>query len=212
MIKEFSKNIVGTVKKHPQIAVGFAIFSALGAAMLVYYMIRKNKFVRFAKKWTGEREIAGNMGFENEEFDRLMREYGDFRNSAAWCASFVKMVVMKKVGRRHEELVDRLITPSTQATFDNFAKDGSGLFEITKAPKKGDLVIWQKYQNGMPTYQGHIGIVEKTNKDTFATIEGNTNDSGGREGIEVGQMERKYDWTNTNGLRLRGFIHIKKAI
>ena len=119
---------------------------------------------------------------------------------------------MKKVGRRHEELVDRLITPSTQATFDNFAKDGSGLFEITKAPKKGDLVIWQKYQNGMPTYQGHIGIVEKTNKDTFATIEGNTNDSGGREGIEVGQMERKYDWTNTNGLRLRGFIHIKKAI
>ncbi len=210
-IKELPKDIVLTIKKHPQIAIGFAAFSLLGGAMLAYYMY-KNRFVRFAKKWVGEKEIAGNMGFENSELDEYMRKYGDFRDSQSWCASFVKMVVMKKVGKNYEQLIDKLITPSTQQTFNNFKNDNSGLFKITTEPKKGDIVIWQKYKQGNATFYGHMGVVEKVKKDSFMSIEGNTNSKGGREGIEVAVKERKFDFNNINGLRIKGFIHIKKAI
>lgn len=210
-IKNSSKIIVKTIKENPQIAIGFGVFSGLGLIMLAFY-VYKNRYVHFAKKFVGQKEIAGNMGFQDAEFDRLMREYGDFKDSQSWCASFVKMILMKKVGRHNEELVDKLITPSTQQTFENFKNDTSGLFEINKEAHKGDIVIWQKFKNGKPTWQGHTGIVIKTSKKSFTTVEGNTNSKGGREGIEVAVKERKNDFENKNGLRIKGFIHLKRLI
>lgn len=202
-----------TVKKHPEIAVGFAIFSALGIGMLAWYLY-KNRTVLYAKRWIGEREIAGNMGFENEKFDRLMRQYGDFRDTQAWCASFVKMVWMMKMGKKYEALLDQLITPSTQQTWQNFENDQSGLFTIGFDAKKGAIVIWQKYINGKPTWQGHTGIVKKVidKKDKFITIEGNTSEKGGREGVEVAEKERSYNYNVNNGLRLKGFIYLNTKL
>lgn len=210
-IKQLPKNIIATVKKHPQIAGGFAIFSVLGLAMLSYYMY-KGRTVRYAGKWVGEKEIAGNMGFEDEELDRLMREYGDFRDTQAWCASFVKMIYMQKLGKKYETLINELITPSTQTTWENFKNDNSGLFIMSDKAKKGAIVIWQKYNNGKPTWQGHTGIVKKVKKDKYTTIEGNTNAQGGREGIEIAEKERTYNYNTTNGLRLKGFIYLNPKI
>ncbi len=201
-----AKYTVDTVKKHPQIAVGFAVFSVIGAGMLAYYMYR-NRTVRYAKKFVGEREIAGNMGFENEEFDRLMREYGDFSDTQAWCMSFAKMIWIQRAGKRYEKLIEEMITPSTQTTWTNFEKDKSGLFSVSDKPKKGSIVIWQKYTGGSQTWQGHAGIVTDVKKDSFDTIEGNTSGTGTREGIEVAVKNRKFDWDVKNGLRLKGFIH-----
>ena len=210
--KKILKPVFITVKKHPQIAFAFAVFTLAGVGMLAYYMY-KNRTVRYAKKFVGEKEIAGNMGFESEKFDELMRKYGDFRDTQAWCASFVKMIWMKKMGRKYEALLDRLITPSTQTTWANFEKDDSGLFTLGTEAKKNAIVIWQKYTNGKPTWQGHTGLVKKANKDkTFTTIEGNTNDSGGREGIEVAEKERTYNFNVNNGLRLKGFIYLNPKL
>ena len=202
------KEIPATIKAHPQIAVGFAAFSLLGLGMFAYYF-RKRRTLRYARKWVGEKEISGNMGFENEKFEKLMREYGDFRDTQAWCMSFAKMVWMQKMGNKYDQLLNKLITPSTQTTWVNFEKDDSGLFELNKEAKPGDIVIWQKYKNGTSTWQGHAGIVKKAGKNNFESIEGNTNAQGGREGIEVAIKERKYNFDTTNGLRLKGFIHQK---
>lgn len=205
--------VVNTVKKHPQIAIAFGIFSLFGVGMLGYYMY-KNRTTRFAKKWIGEREISGNMGFESEEFDQLMRKYGDFRDKQAWCASFVKMVWMKKLGRKYDDLLDELITPSTQTTWSNFVNDNSGLFIVDNVARKNAIVVWQKYKDSKPTWQGHTGLVTKVNdkNNTFKAIEGNTSESGGREGIEVAEKERSYNFGTTNGLRLKGFISLSPKL
>ncbi len=207
-VPSYIKRIPTTLKNHPQIIASLVIFSGLSLALLLYYN-SKRRALRYAKKWVGEKEISGNMGFENSEFDELMRKYGDFKDTQAWCMSFVKMVWIKRMGRKFEDILDKLITPSTQTTFQNFENDTSGLFKVDKIARVGSIVIWQKYENGQSTWQGHTGIVKKVKTDDFITIEGNTNDSGGREGIEVAEKERGYDLNVTNGLRLKGFISKK---
>ncbi len=208
-MKNYIKILPQKIKQHPKIAVGFAVCSALIVTSLIYFLSKKKRTVKYAKKWVGTKEISGNMGFENAEFDELMRKYGDFKNTQAWCMSFVKMIWIKRMGSKFEAILDKLITPSTQTTYQNFVNDSSGLFSVDKIPRVGSIVIWQKFKNGQSTWQGHTGIVKKVKADGFITIEGNTNDSGGREGIEVAEKERGYNWNVTNGLRLKGFISKK---
>ena len=119
------------------------------------------------------------------------------------------MVWIKKYGKKYEEILNKLITPSTQTTWQNFENDKSGKFKTGKEAKKGAIVIWQRYKNGVPEWKGHAGIVQRVNKDNFETIEGNTNDAGGREGYIVAEKTRTYDWDTINGLRLKGFIYKK---
>ena len=49
----------------------------------------------------------------------------------------------------------------------------------------GDIMIMD-HGKGL----GHTGIVEKVDKNFIYTIEGNTNDTGSREGIEVDRKRR----------------------
>ncbi len=207
-VAKYYNEMINVAKQHKSLALVFAVSIPLGIAASLYFM-RKNRTVRFAKKFIGEDEISGNMGFVNPEFDALMREFGDFRDSQAWCMSFAKMIWIKKFGRRYKEILDKLITPSTQTTWQNFENDKSGKFETSDKAKKGAIAIWQNYKNGTPNWTGHAAIVQKVDNGTFETIEGNTNDKGGREGYTVAEKERKYSWDNNNGLRLKGFI-IKK--
>jgi hypothetical protein len=60
---------------------------------------------------------------------------------------------------------------------------------------------------GKPGWTGHIGIVSEVSETSFKCIEGNTNKAGGREGIEVAEKTRTYQWKAINGLQLVGFIH-----
>jgi CHAP domain-containing protein len=53
-------------------------------------------------------------------------------------------------------------------------------------PQPGDIFI-QDHGHGL----GHTGIVEKMEGDVVHTIEGNTNDTGSREGFEVCRRTRK---------------------
>lgn len=52
-------------------------------------------------------------------------------------------------------------------------------------PKPGDIFIMD-FGKGL----GHTGIVEKTDATFIYTVEGNSNDSGSREGIEVTRKQR----------------------
>jgi len=63
-------------------------------------------------------------------------------------------------------------------------------------PKPGDIFIMD-HGHGL----GHTGFVESIEGDVIHTIEGNTNDTGSREGYEVCRRIRK---TNT----CKGFIRI----
>jgi hypothetical protein len=56
---------------------------------------------------------------------------------------------------------------------------------VVGEPKAGDVFIMD-FGKGL----GHTGIVLKTDANFIYTIEGNTNDSGSREGIAVCNKQR----------------------
>jgi hypothetical protein len=56
---------------------------------------------------------------------------------------------------------------------------------VKKTPQPGDVFIMD-LKNGL----GHAGFVEKVTGTTIYTIEGNTNDTGGREGYKVARRKR----------------------
>lgn len=58
-------------------------------------------------------------------------------------------------------------------------------FRVVGDPQAGDIFI-MNFGKGL----GHTGIVEKVDSTFIYTIDGNTNDSGSREGIEVCRKQR----------------------
>jgi hypothetical protein len=54
---------------------------------------------------------------------------------------------------------------------------------------------------------GHAGVVVEAHDNYFKSVEGNTNDAGGREGYIVAEKRRYYTFDVDNGLRLLGFVH-----
>ena len=58
-------------------------------------------------------------------------------------------------------------------------------YRVVGDPQPGDIFI-MNFGKGL----GHTGIVEKVDKTFVYTIDGNTNDSGSREGIEVCRKQR----------------------
>lgn len=58
-------------------------------------------------------------------------------------------------------------------------------YHVTGEPQPGDIFI-MNFGKGL----GHTGIVEKVDENFVYTIDGNTNDSGSREGIEVCRKQR----------------------
>lgn len=207
---KFVNEIKFLLKEHKALPLVLIISApvAIGLGTWLYFR-RQQRIVRYAKKFIGEEEFSGNMGFKDPEFNELMRQDGDFRDTQAWCMSFVKMIWINKFGNKYKDQLDVLITPSTQTSWANFVKDKSGDFEVSEIPKKGSIVIWQTYVNGVSKWTGHAGIVQRANIENFETIEGNTTDEGNREGYIVAEKTRKYNWDTMNGLRLKGFISIK---
>jgi hypothetical protein len=58
-------------------------------------------------------------------------------------------------------------------------------YRVVGEPQKGDIFIMD-FGKGL----GHTGIVEKVDENFIYTIEGNTNDTGSREGIMVCKKQR----------------------
>lgn len=172
------------------------------------------EIVEIARKYVGQEEIPGNLGFKEEEFQIKMTSVG-WNKGDAWCSYFAELVWKEAYQQWDATLFQRLnklFTGSAVTTFRNFQKTKDFVFNVK--PKQGALVVWQNYKEGNPHWTGHIGIVEMIsgNNSIVHTIEGNTNDDGGREGIEVARKNRpvKYD-IKQNGLVLLGFIWPKEV-
>jgi hypothetical protein len=77
-------------------------------------------------------------------------------------------------------------------------------------PKEGAVVVWATFRSGKRQTTGHIGVVTNIDGMTYTTVEGNTTERGGRDGVIVAQRHRvlsKEAWKTTNGLRLMGFVY-----
>lgn len=173
-----------------------------------------SKIVSIARGYIGTKELTGNKGWENKAFQQKMEQMG-WGLGQAWCAYFGELVWKEAYGRTSDmaKTLDKLFSASAVSTWSNFV--GNKLFQTGKKPVEGALAIW-KYGT---TWQGHLGIVEVANNGIvkngiqyFDTVEGNGNDEGGREGIEVankkGKNGRPLDFTvKAKGLNLLGFVY-----
>ncbi|WP_394991518.1 CHAP domain-containing protein [Emticicia sp.] len=159
-----------------------------------------NKILAVATKYIGETEKPKNSGFTKPEFEKRMVAVG-WGRAMAWCAFFVELVCREAMPEQDAELA-KLFSGSALTTYNNFEKIG----KTSQTPKIGDLVVWRYGK----TWQGHIGIVtEVYGTDMITTIEGNTNDMGGREGYIVAKKMRKLNQRFLEkGLNIEGFITV----
>ena len=163
----------------------------------------------FASSYLGKQETPNNSGFQDKIFQQEMASVG-WRPGYSWCVYFTKLVWKKSIKNDTvRNIAMKLINGNSQVTLANFQKDQSGRFILTDSARAGAIVIFQEYKNGSGSPSGHAGIVIEVHPGYYFTIEGNTNDVGGREGYIVAKKKRKYNFWTTNGLRLRKFISIK---
>lgn len=152
-----------------------------------------------AESYIGQKEIHGNQGFIDKDFEKKMRACG-FYTGAPWCAFFAKLVWKESGTERY-----KLIAGSALQTMRNFVKAEN--LALTAKPNVGAIAIYRTMKNGKAQTTGHVAIVIDSNDLGFTTVEGNTNAKGGREGIEVALKKRSYKFYEPNGLQLMGFIN-----
>ncbi len=156
-----------------------------------------------ARKYIGFTEKPGNKGFNDVVFENKMIQEG-FQSGHAWCCYFAELVFKEAFPAKVAEF-NKLFSASTVQTFRNFKNAN---YIISDIPVKGYLVIWQTQKDGVPQSTGHAGIVSEVyDKELFKSIEGNTNDKGGREGYIVAEKLRRVKKV-TNGLQVLGFIKL----
>lgn len=162
------------------------------------------KAVDVARSYIGQTEKPKNSGFNDAEFEAKMKDVG-FGAGQAWCAYFAELCY-KEAGVLPFDELDKLHSASATKTFQNFKDAG---YQVLRDPLPGCLVVW-RHGSG---WSGHIGIVSHmVNGDFFKSIEGNSNDAGGREGFIVSeQLRRMKTPFSETGLNLIGFIYpVKK--
>lgn len=157
--------------------------------------------VDIAKSDLGKVEKPNNSGFADPQLEKEMIAVG-WQTGNAWCALISERWAKKAFPAKSAEF-DKLFSASAVTTMANFKKAG---YKISSTPVLGSVVIWQKYEKGQPSWQGHAGIVsEVINDKEFKSIEGNGSVKGSREGTTVVEQHRKILRLDT-GLNVMGFI------
>jgi Putative peptidoglycan binding domain len=132
------------------------------------------------------REIGGqNMG-------PWVRLYMDGNQGVAWpwCAGFATFVLRQAASTLGVKLpVTRTFSCDVLAGSASSPASFSAGCPDYKAITPGSLFFVKRTKNDWE----HVGLVTATEPQAFHTIEGNTNDSGDREGYEVCERVRSYD-------------------
>lgn len=156
-----------------------------------------NKIAEIALSYVGQREKSPNLGFKDEAFEKKMKLVG-FYSGAAWCLFFGRLVWFEG-GFSIKKL---------SASSYLCAKNNTDNWHDT--PIVGAIAIFWTYKNGKYQGTGHGCIVVAVPSLTeYTTVDGNTTDKGGREGVMVAVRNRhlnKESWTK-DGLQLKGFIY-----
>jgi len=164
----------------------------------------RGSIVSYAFEYLGQEEIKGNMGFKDPVFNDKMNSVG-MVNGYAWCCLFTELCWVEAYKEFNPEVLPLLAKEFTAGTVKTF-RHFKSLGWTSRTPEAGDIVIWQTYKRGRAKTSGHAAIVIEVNGNSLKTIEGNTNDKGGREGYIVAQKNRTINFDNNNGLRMLGFI------
>jgi hypothetical protein len=101
---------------------------------------------------------------------------------ASWCMAFVYWCYDQAV-RNNPPLINNPLIKSGGVL--NCWNKADKKYRVVGEPKPGDIFIMD-FGGGL----GHTGIVEKVDATFVYTIDGNSNDSGSREGIEVCRKQR----------------------
>ena len=159
----------------------------------------RTTILQIASAFVGIKEIPPNMGFDNKEFERLMRGVG-WRPGMAWCnlASEVVWNLAYKTDYiyQYDEIkvrLDKLFSANSQACYLSF-EDSE--FETSQDPEPGDIGIYR--HPGKKS--GHTLIVKKVYEDFIETYEGNISDAF---------KENKRKIKGFSGMVLMGFIKPK---
>jgi hypothetical protein len=172
--------------------------------------------LKHAHRWVGEKEIPGNMGFENPELDRKMRAIG-FCNGESYCIQAVKMVWLDAYAEYNSfyiSILQELFDKNCYQNYLNFSRYKD--FGISKTPIPGAISLFQHYKGGRPVnagtekhpvYTGHAGIFLQTTNGTFLNFEGNTNLGGSSNGDGFYEKNREPNYFRNDGLRFLGFVN-----
>lgn len=163
-----------------------------------------DKIVSIARGYIGQQELPGNSGFKDAEFLKKMKAIGWYPG-ASWCCFFYKLVWMEAYADEPDvlKLVKKYHNGSCHETYHNYR--ASPEFKVRDYPVLGAGVLFQHGKGP----SGHAGVVpEIIGSYSFHSVEGNTNSTGGREGIEVyEQPNRRLHLPFSNGLNILGFVH-----
>lgn len=139
-----------------------------------------------ARAFVGIKEIGGdNKGPAVEFFQKL----GQIREGQPWCAAFVNACAEIAAAKRNT--VSPLEAVPWQGLVQSYYEMGVAWRIKADLVGPGDLfLIWFTRQEA---YR-HIGFVERVDwaSQHYFTIEGNSNDDGSREGIEVVRRRRPF--------------------
>lgn len=157
-----------------------------------------------ARKDIGKKEKPGNSGFYDQQLEKDMIAVG-WSNGWAWCACILEKWIWAAYPERKEK-VKGLFVPSAVNTFRNLVKAG---YDHSMVPSIGTLVFWQKMEDGKPHWTGHCGVVSEVLSPTiFKSIEGNTSNTGSRNGDGVYELTREIKVRVNDGLKVIGFVKI----
>ena len=165
-----------------------------------------------AKQYIGIREIPENQGWEDKAFEERMESLG-WKNGWAWCSLFAKLVWLESLPEPLRHDAEKMISPGALQTWRNALAFG---WKTGSVPMTGAIAIWEHRSNGKYDGKGHAGIcasetyVRNSGGQVFLSIEGNTNEAGGREGDCVAQKERRIKTLKSDILVLKGFIYPEK--
>ena len=139
-----------------------------------------------------EKKIRGreNVGFVDSSFEAMMKTVG-WTSSQAWCAYYVKLVLMQLFSF-DKEWLSKNIGGGAMQNFENVKNLNKKGDKRYIAFTSGKLQVGDIFCQGV-VGNGHTGIIvqildEKTNY--CETIEGNTNSSKSREGDKVKKLTR----------------------
>jgi len=169
---------------------------------LVASMIAKQ-----ARQYIGYREKPGNRGFLRAAFQEAMYAVG-WRDTHPWCVYFCELVWTEFYTKNDDRKlpdIKRLFTGGAVRTWKRFVKDPN--WTTSYEPVVGGVLIFQTYKNGKPQTTGHAAISTSSSSENLKSIDGNTNDKGGREGYIVAVKYRPHNQGKQNGLIYLGCIH-----
>ena len=139
-------------------------------------MTLAQKTLEIATAQVGVEEMPRNSN-SGPEVEIYLRSVG-LAKGYPWCMAFTYWCAQKAA-------LQLGVTNPLKKTGGVLDQYNSRPLLVKSAPQPGDVFIID-FKNGT----GHAGIVDKVAGTTIFTVEGNTNDMGGREGYKVAKRKR----------------------